>query len=188
MKTLCEFFGGVGMARLGFGSGWECVVANAISPAKRAAYVANFGRGNFLCRAVEDVKIADLPPGRVDCCWMSPPCVGHSEAGNKLGFDERESRAFWPAWALIEALDAQNRAPLTAAFENVVGIKPENLRAVQRIHLHPWFAGVVMLTAWPRWVPREQETASPRHNFAWAVWSAAPQEGDPWLRFAGKAP
>ena len=40
------------------------------------------------------------------------------------------------------------------------------------IHRHPWFHGVVMLTSRPRWVPREQETASPRHNFAWAIWGA----------------
>jgi DNA (cytosine-5)-methyltransferase 1 len=77
------------------------------------------------------VTIADLPPGRADCVWMSPPCVGHSEAGNKQGFDEEQSRAFWPAWEKIEALDAQGRTPLIAAFENVTGIKPENLRAVQ---------------------------------------------------------
>jgi hypothetical protein len=55
------------------------------------------------------------------------------------------------------------------------------------VHRHPWFAGAVMLTARPRWVPQEQERASPRHNFAWAVWGVAPPKGDPWLRFAGKA-
>ena len=39
------------------------------------------------------------------------------------------------------------------------------------IHRHPWFHGLVMLTSRPRWVPREQETASPRHNFAWVIWA-----------------
>ena len=56
------------------------------------------------------------------------------------------------------------------------------------IHEHPWFHGVVMLTSRPRWVPREQETASPRHNFAWAIWGAQPRVGDAWIRWAGKAP
>ena len=56
------------------------------------------------------------------------------------------------------------------------------------IHRHPWFHGVVMLTSRPRWVPREQETASPRHNFAWAIWGAQPRVGDAWIRWAGKAP
>jgi hypothetical protein len=54
------------------------------------------------------------------------------------------------------------------------------------VHEHPHFAGAVMLTARPRWVERVQDSASPRHNFAWGVWSAAPPIGDPWLRFAGK--
>jgi hypothetical protein len=56
------------------------------------------------------------------------------------------------------------------------------------VHHHPWFQGVVMLTARPRWVPREQERASPRHNFAWAMWGATPRVGDARIRFAGKAP
>ena len=54
------------------------------------------------------------------------------------------------------------------------------------VHGHPHFAGAVMLTARPRWVARAQDSASPRHNFAWAVWSAPPRVGDPWLRFAGR--
>jgi hypothetical protein len=54
------------------------------------------------------------------------------------------------------------------------------------VHDHPHFAGTVMLTARPRWVERVQDSASPRHNFAWGVWSAAPRIGDTWLRFAGR--
>jgi hypothetical protein len=54
------------------------------------------------------------------------------------------------------------------------------------LHEHPHFAGAVMLTARPRWVERGGDDASPRHNFAWAVWSGTPRVGDPWLRFAGK--
>ena len=56
------------------------------------------------------------------------------------------------------------------------------------IHRHPWFQGLVMLTSRPRWVPREQETASPRHNFCWCIWGAQPRQGDAWIRWAGKAP
>lgn len=54
------------------------------------------------------------------------------------------------------------------------------------VHEHPHFAGAVMLTARPRWVERARDSASPRHNFAWAVWYAAPRIGDAWLRFAGR--
>jgi hypothetical protein len=54
------------------------------------------------------------------------------------------------------------------------------------VHEHRHFAGVVMLTTRPRWVDRVRDSASPRHNFAWGVWSAAPRIGDSWLRFAGR--
>ena len=50
------------------------------------------------------------------------------------------------------------------------------------------FAGAVMLTARPRWVERGGDDASPRHNFAWAVWSGTPRVGDrvaPLRRQAG---
>jgi hypothetical protein len=54
------------------------------------------------------------------------------------------------------------------------------------VHEHAHFADAVMLTTRPRWVERAQDSASPRHNFAWVVWSGAPRIGDPWLRFAGR--
>ena len=54
------------------------------------------------------------------------------------------------------------------------------------VHEHRHFAGTVMLTARPRWVERVQDSASPRHNFAWGVWCAKPRIGDRWLRFAGR--
>ena len=41
--TFYEFFAGGGMARLGLGDDWECLLANDFDPAKAAAYRANFG-------------------------------------------------------------------------------------------------------------------------------------------------
>ena len=112
-------------ARSGSARAGKCVFANDVDPKKRdGVYIRNFGRDHFLLRDIKDVTIDDLPPGRVDCAWMSPPCVGHSEAGNRKGFDEKQSRAFWPCSDSIQALDTAGRAPLTVAFENVAGIKP----------------------------------------------------------------
>jgi hypothetical protein len=54
------------------------------------------------------------------------------------------------------------------------------------VHEHSHFAGAVMLTTRPRWIERTKDSASPRHNFAWAVWSAEPRIGDSWLRFTGR--
>jgi DNA (cytosine-5)-methyltransferase 1 len=121
MPTFYEFFCGGGIARLGFGPGWQCLFANDIDPAKGASYIANFGAGELKVCGVAEVAANDLP-GQVDCVWMSPPCVGFSEAGDKQGFDEEQSGAFWPCWRLIEGLVAEGRAPRVIAFENVTGL------------------------------------------------------------------
>jgi hypothetical protein len=54
------------------------------------------------------------------------------------------------------------------------------------VHEHPNFAGVLHLTSRPRW--SEIAIASPRHNFIWAVWSAAPRPpgAPPWVQFADR--
>jgi DNA (cytosine-5)-methyltransferase 1 len=122
-RAFLEFFSGGGMARLGFGPGWACVFANDIDPKKAAPYIANFGREHLRICGVEKVNVQDLPGYQVDCAWMSAPCIGHSEAGNRQGFAERESGSFWSSWRLVEALNRKGRAPRMIVFENVTGIK-----------------------------------------------------------------
>jgi DNA (cytosine-5)-methyltransferase 1 len=118
---LYEFFCGGGMARLGFGPDGRCTFANDIDPRKAAAYIVNFGASEIKVCGVAELTTRDLP-GRADCVWMSPPCVGFSEAGDKQGFDEQQSGAFWPCWRLIEGLVVEGRAPRVIAFENVPGL------------------------------------------------------------------
>jgi hypothetical protein len=72
-----------------------------------------------------------------------------------------------------------------ALLVRAVWIVPKARRKL--IHHHPNFAGVVMLTTRPRWVPPGPDSESPRHNFAWGVWGATPRVGVPWLRFAGRS-
>ena len=96
-----EFFAGGGMARLGFGPGWTCALANDIKPHKAASYRANFGADHLRVCDVATLTSRDIP-GVVDCCWLSPPCVGHSEAGDRRGFAEKELQAFWPRMQLSE--------------------------------------------------------------------------------------
>jgi hypothetical protein len=54
------------------------------------------------------------------------------------------------------------------------------------VHEHHHFAGVVHLTSRPRWAPKKPGDKSPRHNFLWCVWSAAPRPAGtlPWVQFA----
>jgi hypothetical protein len=80
----------------------------------------------------------------------------------------------------LGARDGCNVALLTRA-EWITAGKRRSL-----VHGHPNFAGVVHLTARPRW--SEINLASPRHYFLWAVWAATPRPvgAEPWIRFAGK--
>jgi DNA (cytosine-5)-methyltransferase 1 len=88
---LFEGFAGGGMARLGFGARWKVILANDVSRMKAECYAVNFGAEHLRVCDVARLTTADVL-GVVDCAWMSPPCVGHSEAGNKQGFAEQESR------------------------------------------------------------------------------------------------
>jgi hypothetical protein len=82
----------------------------------------------------------------------------------------------------LGARDGCSVALLTRA-EWIVARSRRNL-----VHEHPHFAGVLHLTSRPRW--SEVNIASPRHNFIWAVWSAAPRPlgSLPWVQFADKVP
>jgi hypothetical protein len=80
----------------------------------------------------------------------------------------------------LGARDGCGVALLTGA-EWIVARARRNL-----VHEHPNFAGVLHLTSRPRW--SEIAIASPRHNFIWAVWSAAPRPAGvlPWVQFADR--
>ena len=119
--TFYEFFAGGGMARTGLGPGWTCLFANDFDPAKAAAYAANFGDDHLRVGDVWDLGAADLP-GRADLAWASSPCQDLSLAGARQGLSGRRSSAFWGFWNLIEALDAQGRAPRAIGVENVTGL------------------------------------------------------------------
>ncbi len=116
-----EFFAGGGMARLGLGAGWDCLFANDFDPRKAAAYRANFGEGDLRCGDIWDLTAADLP-GRADLAWASSPCQDLSLAGKRGGLDGGRSSAFWGFHRLIEALDAEGRAPPLLVIENVSGL------------------------------------------------------------------
>jgi DNA (cytosine-5)-methyltransferase 1 len=118
-----EFFCGGGMARLGLGSGWTCVLANDNDPQKIRNYVVNFGgRGSALCD-VANLKPSALPTA--DVAWLSPPCQDLSEAGEGAGLDGERSGSFRPCARLLEALRAEGRAPRVITYESVTGLLSE---------------------------------------------------------------
>ncbi len=122
-----EFFAGGGMARLGLGEGWDCVFANDRDAGKAAAYRANFRDADAHLRQADvwDLSPCDIP-GRADLAWASSPCQDLSLAGKRAGLDGARSSAFWGFWRLMQALDAQGRAPPVIVIENVAGLATSN--------------------------------------------------------------
>lgn len=118
-----EFFAGGGMARLGLGAAWTCAFANDFDPAKAATYRDNFpaAAGHFHEGDVWKLDPAQLP-GRADLAWASSPCQDFSLAGARAGLTGGRSSAFFGFWRLMEALNAQGRAPRTIVVENVAGL------------------------------------------------------------------
>lgn len=116
-----EFFCGGGMARIGLGDEWRCLLANDIDKDKCAAYRANFDPCDELVQAdVHALNPGDLP-GRADLAWASFPCQDLSLAGARGGLTAKRSAAFWGYWRLIEGLADQGRAPRSLVIENVAG-------------------------------------------------------------------
>src|SRR5579864_1532434 len=116
-----EFFAGGGMARLGLGSRWQCVVANEWCEKKAAAYRARFGAAQeLMVRDINELKTSDLP-GRADLAWGSFPCQDLSLAGNGAGLRGHRSGTFRPFWSLIDALVRERRGPRIVVLENVAG-------------------------------------------------------------------
>ncbi|HRA68468.1 MAG TPA: DNA cytosine methyltransferase, partial [Caldilinea sp.] len=76
-----EFFAGGGMARLGLGAQWTCLLANDFSLKKAESYRRNFPPADeFVEGDIFDLQASDLPAG-ADMAWASFPCQDLSLAG-----------------------------------------------------------------------------------------------------------
>ncbi|MFW5837718.1 MAG: DNA cytosine methyltransferase [Desulfovibrionaceae bacterium] len=126
MKLGCyDFFAGGGLARIGLGEAWNCLLANDWCAKKAASYAANFGGENLLARDIRELSTRDLP-GRASLAWASFPCQDLSLAGRGLGFGGQRSSTFWPFWALMQELTAEGRGVPVVVLENVAGAVTSN--------------------------------------------------------------
>jgi len=121
-----DFFAGGGMARLGLGPKWRCLMANDICPKKAKAYRMNFFPANELI--LEDVAKLTLTalPGNPMLAWASFPCQDLSHAGNRNGLEAKRSGTFWPFWRLMEEKTRSGGAIPIIILENVVGALTSN--------------------------------------------------------------
>jgi DNA (cytosine-5)-methyltransferase 1 len=83
MFTALDFFAGSGLVRLGLAPEFETVWANDNCAKKRATYIANHPKDEFLLADIEQVNGRDVPG--VDLAWASFPCQDLSLAGNLGG-------------------------------------------------------------------------------------------------------
>jgi DNA (cytosine-5)-methyltransferase 1 len=129
-----EFFAGGGMARLGLGREWRCLMANDICRKKGQAYRANFPPANeFILEDIHNLTLAKLPDKPI-LAWASFPCQDLSLAGNRTGLDAERSGTFWPFWRRMEAMSEDGRGLPIIVLENVVGaITSNNGRDIQAI-------------------------------------------------------
>ena len=125
-RTFLEFFAGGGMARLGLGATWRCLLANDLDPVKCAAYRANFGGEDLVEGDIATLSLGEIPLERADLAWGSFPCQDLSLAGARGGMGAARSGAFFPFWSLMEGLVAKGRGPRIIAIENVAGLLTSN--------------------------------------------------------------
>lgn len=116
-----EFFAGGGMARLGLGSNWQCLMANEWSEKKANAYKANFKPcPELVVDDVANLRTSQIPTGAA-LAWASFPCQDLSLAGNGHGLRGKRSGSFWPFWKIITNLKQEKRQIPIIVIENVTG-------------------------------------------------------------------
>ncbi|HEY80740.1 MAG TPA: DNA cytosine methyltransferase, partial [Caldilineae bacterium] len=116
-----DFFSGGGMANIGLGPDWRCLMANDFDAKKAAAYRANFPPGDELIeKDVFELTTSDLPEG-AHLAWASFPCQDLSLAGKGKGLQGRRSGSFWGFWRLMTQLIHEDRPVPLIVLENVTG-------------------------------------------------------------------
>jgi len=125
MKTVAEFFAGIGLMRLGLErAGWETVWANDMDANKLEIYRGHFHDAEevFLLEDVHKVDAGTFPD--VALATASFPCNDLSLAGARKGLAGIHSSAFWGFMRVLETIGG--RRPPIVLLENVPGFLTSN--------------------------------------------------------------
>jgi DNA (cytosine-5)-methyltransferase 1 len=120
MKTVAEFFAGIGLMRLGLErAGWETIWANDIEKDKWEIYRDHFpdAMQHFVLGDVHLIAAEDFPD--VTLATASFPCNDLSLAGARKGLAGTHSSAFWGFIKILEGIG--ERRPPIVLLENVPG-------------------------------------------------------------------
>src|SRR5579862_2948360 len=119
-RTVCEFFAGIGLMRLGLErQGWTVVFANDIDRQKYEMYKAHFpdADSHFFLQDIHKIPVDKVPTSTL--ATASFPCNDLSLAGAREGLSGKESSAFWGFIRVLEGMGA--RRPPMVLLENVTG-------------------------------------------------------------------
>jgi DNA (cytosine-5)-methyltransferase 1 len=121
LKTVAEFFAGIGLMRIGLErGGWKTVWANDLDEDKLEIYRGHFADADkvFIKDDVHKIEPEDFPT--VSLATASFPCNDLSLAGGRSGLAGTHSSAFWGFIEVIKGLGKKRRPPLVL-LENVAG-------------------------------------------------------------------
>jgi DNA (cytosine-5)-methyltransferase 1 len=121
VKTVAEFFAGIGLMRIGLErGGWKTIWANDLDEDKLEIYRGHFADADkvFVHDDVHGIEAEDFPT--VSLATASFPCNDLSLAGGRSGLAGTHSSAFWGFIEVIKGLGKKRRPPLVL-LENVAG-------------------------------------------------------------------
>lgn len=120
--TVCEFFAGMGLMRLGLdAAGWKTIWANDFDPMKRRLYDGLFPDDDapFDTRDINLIQASDIPTSTL--ATASFPCVDLSLAGAQRGLS-RDTRSGAYLRFIDILRDMEGRRPPLVLLENVTGL------------------------------------------------------------------
>ncbi|MEI6192872.1 MAG: DNA (cytosine-5-)-methyltransferase [Verrucomicrobiota bacterium] len=120
VKTVLEFFAGIGLMRMGLErQGWSVVYANDIAPDKVEIYHHNFpeNKETFWVGDIHKIDPSTMPSAAL--ATASFPCNDLSVAGARAGLEGKQSSAFWGFVEILQGMG--ERRPPIVLLENVVG-------------------------------------------------------------------
>ncbi len=125
VRTVNEFFAGIGLMRLGLArAGWKTVWANDIDADKQVMYQGHFvdDPGVFVLGDIHQLDPDSVPTATL--ATASFPCTDLSVAGGRRGLAGSGSSAFWGFIKVIKGMN--HRKPPIILLENVLGFITSN--------------------------------------------------------------
>jgi DNA (cytosine-5)-methyltransferase 1 len=125
LKTVAEFFAGIGLVRLGLEqAGWQTVFANDIDSKKFEMYAHNFPDAGDIYRLCDIGSLSGEDVPTVTLATASFPCNDTSLAGRFKGLNGKHSSTVYQLFRLLDEMG--ERRPPFILLENVPSLLSSN--------------------------------------------------------------